>query len=49
MLKKLGLCYGKYLIIVLGIAFICFGILRKEHIEELQKAINVCLECIGVG
>lgn len=32
-----------------GVAFLVVGILRGEAGEVLQKAIRVCLECIGVG
>ncbi len=35
--------------IVLGIAFVCIGILRDEHLEVLRKAVKICLECIGIG
>lgn len=37
------------LLIVTGIAFLCFGILRGELDTVFRKAINVCLECIGIG
>ncbi len=49
MLKKVLVNYSKYLMIIVAIAFIYIGLGRGEHIEVLQKAINVCLECIGVG
>ncbi len=39
----------KFLLIVASIVFIFIGITRNEHIGVLQKAINICLECIGVG
>lgn len=36
-------------LLVLGTAFILFGIMRGEQRVVLQKAIRVCLECIGIG
>lgn len=32
-----------------GVTFLVVGILGGEAGEVLQKAIRVCLECIGVG
>lgn len=34
---------------VLGLVMMGFGIYRGEMAVVLQKAINVCLECIGIG
>lgn len=36
-------------LIVVAIAFIAIGIVREEHLEVLRKAVNICLECIGIG
>ena len=33
----------------LSLAFIGFGIYRKEVDTVFMKAINLCLECIGIG
>lgn len=33
----------------LGILFLAVGISRGEVLVVLQKAMNVCLECIGIG
>ncbi len=49
MIKDSGINYIGFLVFAIGIVFIFIGIYRAEHTEVLQKAINVCLECIGVG
>ncbi|MEG0391514.1 MAG: CD1871A family CXXC motif-containing protein [Anaerovoracaceae bacterium] len=33
----------------LGIASLCFGLFRGEIGVVMTKAINICLECIGIG
>ena len=32
-----------------GLCFLVIGILRGEHLAVLEKAIMICLECIGIG
>lgn len=41
--------YIKYIILVLSILFIYVGIQRGEETLVFQKAVKICLECIGVG
>ena len=36
-------------VLLTALAFIIFGILREEHLVVLKKAVNICLECIGIG
>ena len=28
---------------------IAAGLLKQEHLEVMQKAVRICLECIGIG
>ncbi len=37
------------IIAALGIGLMVFGVIRGERDVVLQKAINICLECIGIG
>lgn len=41
--------YLKYPLLILSILFITIGMIRQEHLTVLKKAVNICLECIGVG
>ncbi len=36
-------------LLIVGIGFMAYGLYRQEHLIVLKKAINICLECIGVG
>ena len=39
----------KKILITLGLVFVFVGVLRGEPGMILQKAIRICLECIGIG
>lgn len=32
-----------------GVSFIVYGLMRGEAAIVLNKAVNICLECIGLG
>ncbi len=49
MAKSKSFVYIKYFLMIVAIVFIVIGITRQEHQIVLQKAINICLECIGIG
>lgn len=36
-------------VLLSSILFIGIGIMKQEQIEVLQKAMKICLECIGIG
>ena len=36
-------------LLALGVAFLGLGIWREEYTIVMSKAINICLECIGIG
>lgn len=35
--------------ILVGFLMIALGIIRGEHHTVLEKAIKICLECMGIG
>jgi hypothetical protein len=41
--------YLKHFILILSLVAIVIGVSRGEVIEVLNKAIYICLECIGIG
>lgn len=38
-----------YALLAMSLIFIGFGIYRREVDTVFMKAINLCLECIGIG
>ena len=36
-------------LLLAGIAMLCFGVWRGEAATVLSKAIKLCLECVGIG
>ena len=40
---------AQIVLLVAGIAMLCFGVWRGEAATVLGKAIKLCLECVGIG
>ena len=36
-------------LLIVGVAMVCFGVMRGEADAVLAKAIRLCLECVGIG
>ena len=36
-------------LLIVGIAMLCFGSWRGEAAVVLSKAIKLCMECVGIG
>jgi len=45
----MGKGFLRMTLLVGAVASLAFGIYRGEVDEVLIKAINICLECIGIG
>ena len=38
-----------FILIGVALIFILLGVWREEYMVVLKKAVNICLECIGIG
>ena len=36
-------------VLMAGVAFLAAGLIRGEFSDVLEKAMRICLECIGIG
>ena len=36
-------------ILLLSVVFMGIGIWQEEYLEVMEKAVRICLECIGIG
>ncbi len=48
-MKRRNIILARVLTFVAGAGMLGTGILNSEYKTVLQKAIKVCLECIGIG
>lgn len=39
----------RFLLLIAGITCLCYGIITREYLKVMRKAITICLECIGIG
>lgn len=51
-MKQKNIFYSNWvtvLLLIIGVIFLSLGIWREEYTIVMSKAINICLECIGIG
>ena len=48
-MRKFSRWFPAAALLVLAAGFIVLGVNRGEVLVVLRKAINICLECIGIG
>jgi hypothetical protein len=48
-MKRGGLLSIQIFILLIGILLITAGVFREEPAVVLGKAVQICLECIGIG
>ena len=48
-MKSKSVLLARYGLLGLAVALIAVGLLKQEHLEVMQKAVKICLECIGIG
>ena len=39
----------RYGLLFAAVVLVAAGVVREENVTVMQKAINICLECIGIG
>ncbi|MEE5992584.1 MAG: CD1871A family CXXC motif-containing protein [Oscillospiraceae bacterium] len=49
MKKETELIFLRLIVLLAGMALMILGIMRGELVEVLNKAVRICLECIGIG
>lgn len=48
-MRSKTMLFVRYGLLGLAAALIAAGLVGQEHLEVMQKAVRVCLECIGIG
>lgn len=48
-MKNKGHLMARWGLLSAAVVLTAIGIGKKEYLEVMQKAVRICLECIGIG
>lgn len=48
-MKGKSILFVRYGLVSAAVVLIVLGLMRQEQLEVMQKAVKICLECIGIG
>lgn len=48
-MRRKSILFARYGLLAAAVVMVAVGLLRQEHLEVMQKAVRICLECIGIG
>jgi hypothetical protein len=46
---KKGKTVYSYILLIVAVLMCLYGFLSGQALSVLQKAVNICMECIGLG
>ena len=49
MITNMKMQFVRYSILFIAVAILIIGILNREYEAVFNKAVKICLECIGIG
>lgn len=48
-MKSKSVLFVRWGLLGLAVIMIAVGLVNQEHLQVMQKAVKICLECIGIG
>ena len=39
----------RYAVLALALALAVLGVIQGQHEQVLEKAVRICMECVGIG
>lgn len=48
-MKNKSVLFVRWGLLGLAVVMIAAGLVNQEHLHVMQKAVKICLECIGIG